>query len=280
MKKSEIRIRDPFIFADEKTKTYYMYGTTDLVKDSYSTYPRFSVYVSNNLEDFKGPFIVFDGEKENFWATQDYWAAEVHYYKGKYYLFGSFKAENRCRGTQILQSGSPLGPFKPISEKPQTPEKWECLDGTLWIENDVPYMVFCHEWLQCETGEICAIRLSDDLKKAIGEPFLLFKASDNPYVSTFVGGNFQNCMVTDGPFLFQQNEKLNMIWSSHSNGKYSVLEAVTDSIHGFWKHKKPRFDFDGGHAMIFSTFDGKRYFSLHHPNIPSNERAVFINYID
>lgn len=232
------------------------------------------------MENFDGPFTIFDGKKENFWAMQDYWAAEVWSYRGRYYLFGSFKAENRCRATQILQSDSPLGPFKPISEKPQTPENWECLDGTFWLEDGVPYMVFCHEWLQCETGEICAIRLSDDLKERVGEPFLLFKASDNPCVSAFAGGGFQNCMVTDGPFLFRRNGKINMIWSSFSSGKYSVLEAEADSLRGPWTHKKPRFDFDGGHAMIFKAFDGAKYFSLHQPNLPSNERAVFINYSD
>ena len=278
MKREEIRIRDPFILTDKTTKTYYMYGTTDLEYDSYASYPKFSVYVSKDLENFEGPFIVFDGEQSGFWATYDYWAAEVWQYEGKYYLFGSFKADGKCRATQLLKSDSPLGPFKPISERPQTPETWECLDGTLWVENGTPYMVFCHEWLQCEDGEMCAVELSKDLTRAVSEPFVLFKASDNPFVSTFVGGGFQNCRVTDGPFLFSENGKLKMIWSSHSGGKYAVLEAVADSLKGRWSHRKPRFDFDGGHAMLFETFEGKKYFSLHQPNLPSNERATFISY--
>lgn len=278
MKREEIRIRDPFILADEKSKTYYMYGTTDLESDSYASYPKFSVYTSKDLDEFQGPFVIFDGEKENFWATRDYWAAEVWQYAGKYYLFGSFKANGKRRATQILQSDSPLGPFKTISEIPQTPKEWECLDGTFWVEDDKPYMVFCREWLQCENGEMYAVELSKDLSKAVGEPFLLFKASDNPYVSAFVGGGFQNCRVTDGPFLFKEKGKLKMIWSSHSDGKYAVLEAVADNLKGVWSHRRPRFEFDGGHAMIFETFDKKKYFSLHQPNTPSNERATFIFY--
>ena len=63
-----------------------MYGTTDLVYDSYASYPKFSVYVSKDLENFEGPFIVFDGKETGFWATHDYWAAEVWQYNGKYYL--------------------------------------------------------------------------------------------------------------------------------------------------------------------------------------------------
>ena len=277
-KREDIRIRDPFILADKKTQTYYMYGTTDLEKDSYASYPRFSVFVSKDLETFDGPFVVFDGKCEGFWATYDYWAAEVWQYDEKYYLFGSFKAKDRCRATHILESDHPLGPFKTCSQVPQTPERWECLDGTLWIENGIPYMVFCREWLQCEDGEMYAVALSQDLKNTIGEPFLLFKASNNPHVSTFVGGNFQHCRVTDGPFLFREKGKLKMIWSSHSGNKYSVLEATADHLRGPWKHFKPRFDFDGGHAMIFEGFDGKKYFSLHQPNLPPFERAVFVPY--
>lgn len=274
MKREEFRIRDPFILADKKTQTYYMYGTTD----NCAPYPCFAAYTSKDLENFEGPFIVFDGKSENFWATCDYWAAEVWAYNGKYYLFGSFKAENKCRATQILESDNPLGPFKPFSEQPQTPCEWECLDGTLWIEDGKPYMVFCHEWQQCENGEMCAVQLSEDLKEPIGEPFLLFKASDNPYVSSFVGVKFQNCRVTDGPFLFRENGKLKMIWSSFSDGKYSVLEATADCLRGKWEHFKPRFDFDGGHAMIFETFDHKKYVSLHQPNVSPYERAAFLPY--
>ena len=278
MKREEIRIRDPFILADKTTRIYYMYGTTDLAYDSYASYPKFSVYVSKDLENFEGPFIVFDGKETGFWATHDYWAAEVWQYNGKYYLLGSFKADGKCHATQILESESPLGPFNPISKQPQTPQKWECLDGTLWVEDGTPYMVFCHEWLQCEDGEMCAVELSKDLTCAVAEPFVLFKASDNPFVSTFVGGGFQNCRVTDGPFLFRENGKLKMIWSSHSGGKYSVLEAEADNLKGAWSHRKPRFNFDGGHAMLFETFEGEKYFSLHQPNLPSNERATFIPY--
>jgi hypothetical protein len=26
------------------------------------------------------------------------------------------------------------------------------LDGTLWVEDGVPYMIFCHEWIQITDG--------------------------------------------------------------------------------------------------------------------------------
>ncbi len=273
MRKEEIRIRDPFILVEGDT--YYMYGTTAL-GEGLGAYSSFSVYTSKDLENFEGPFVVFDGKKTGFWADRDYWAAEVWKHGEKFYLFGSFKSATACRATQILVADSPLGPFAPLSDKPATPENWECLDGTLYVENGVPYIVFCHEWLQCENGEMCALQLTPDLSGTVGEPILLFRAGDNPAVDGFPHGEMQNCKITDGPFLYKKEGKLCMIWSSNAHGKYAVLEATADHLLGKWTHHDSRFSFDGGHAMLFTDLKGDRYISLHHPNTPKNERATFL----
>ena len=277
LKKEEIRIRDPFILTDFENGCYYMYGTTALKQNSISARCSFSVYKSYDLENFEDGVVVFDGNEAGFWATHDYWAPEVHKYNGKYYLFGSCKADGKCRATQIFVSDTPDGKFIPISDKPATPLDWECLDGTLYIEDGKPYIVFCHEWLQVNDGEIWATPLSDDLSHAVGEPFMLFRASDNKDV-TEIRHTGSGKYVTDGPFLFKEGGKLKMIWSSFCCGKYQVLIAESDSIKGKWEHKNPEFDFDGGHAMLFYTLDGKRIISLHAPNKSPLERAVFMPY--
>lgn len=277
MKREDIRIRDPFILADKDEGVYYMYGTTELGA-GLEAGDRFEAYVSRDLDNFEGPFTVFHGAQINFWADRDYWAPEVHFYRGKYYLFGSFKAENHVRATQILVADNPLGMFNPLTDEPVTPPEWECLDGTLWVENGVPYIVFCHEWLQVEDGEICALQLTDDLKYPAGKPFTLFKASANPAVDAFRGSGGDRCRITDGPFLFREGDMLKMIWSSIAGGKYAVLEAQADSLRGEWHHGGSRFAFDGGHAMLFRDFSGKLKISLHHPNTPPNELALFLDF--
>jgi hypothetical protein len=170
----------------------------------------------------------------------------------------------------------PEGPFQPITERPITPRDWECLDGTLYVEEGVPYIIFSHEWTQVHDGEIWAMPLSQDLTQAIGEPVRLFRASDNPEVSAMnaAGGDY----VTDGPFLFKENGKLKMIWSSFYQGRYLVLEAESDGVMGPWKHGGSKYDFDGGHAMLFSRLDGQRMISLHAPNTAGKERALFMPY--
>lgn len=277
LRKEDIRIRDPFVLTDKEKKLYYVYGTTEL-KEGLSAGNKFSVYISADLENFDGPYTVFDGNKINFWADKDYWAAEVHKYNDKYYLIGSCIAENKRRASCIFVSESPKGEFTPVSDKARTPEKWDCLDGTLYVENGTPYLVFSHEWTQCVVGEMYAVPMKEDLSEPVGEPFLLFKASDNPWVSGFEHAGKKGCKVIDGPFLFREDGKLKMIWSSFSDGRYVVLEAVADGINGTWKHLPPRFDFDGGHAMIFEKLNGEKYFSLHSPNACPNERMYFIKY--
>ncbi|MBQ7642963.1 MAG: family 43 glycosylhydrolase [Clostridia bacterium] len=266
VKREDIRIRDPFILTDNGK--YYMYGSFGDTA--------FSVYVSTDLQNFEGPFTVFEGGKDKFWADRDFWAPEVHKYNGKFYLFGSLKSETRHRGTQIFVSDSPLGEFKPISDFPQTPEEWECLDGTLWVEDGKPYMVFCHEWAQVGDGEICAMPLSDDLSKAIGKPVLLFKASDFSGVQEIKHGNGCKGYITDGPYLYIENGKTKMLWSTFSDGKYATIRSQAAGLFGKWEVEGKLFDFDGGHPMLFTGFDGVRRISIHSPNSSPNERALFL----
>ena len=45
---------------------------------------------------------------------------------------------------------------------------------------------------------------------------------------------------------------------------------------GPWKHQPERlFEKDGGHGMIFKTFDGQLVIPLHQPNTSPNERMHF-----
>ena len=276
LKRSDIRIRDPFILTDKENQCYYMYGTTALEEGSLRAYNTFSVYRTEDLENFSEPKVIFDGAAVGFWADQDFWAPEVYFYNGKYYLFGSCKAEGKCRATHIFVCDTPDGTFVPLTDAPPTPKDWECLDGTLLIENGVPYMVFCHEWKQVGDGEMCAIELSQDLTHAVGELILLFRASENPDVDCL--RNRPGYYVTDGPFFYRAEGKLKMIWSSHGLGRYLVLEAESDNLRGKWTQKGSQYDFDGGHAMLFEKLDGTRMIAFHTPNKAGLERASFMEF--
>ena len=69
-----------------------------------------------------------------------------------------------------------------------------------------------------------------------------------------------------------------MIWSSFNNGRYLVLGAESNSIYGKWQHEVDKFNFDGGHAMIFTTLEGKRMIAIHSPNKTNFERLAFYDF--
>ena len=272
---SEIRVRDPYIVPVRETGKYYLFGTTDT--DPWNEGEGFLVYESEDLEHWSEPKWAFL-PPEGFWANQNFWAPEVHHFNGYWYIFASFKAEGVCRGTQILRSESVTGPYAPISDGPVTPRDWECLDGTLHVdENGKPWMVFCHEWVQVHDGEICCIPLSDDLTHAIGEPTLLFRASEGPWVVPL--WNSKDNFVTDGPFLYRSNNgALRMLWSSFSTEDYTIsyAESQSGTIFGPWIQHETGVVVNGGHGMVFDTFDGQTLLSIHSPNASPLERMKLI----
>ena len=269
----DVHISDPFILADRPSGKYYTYVQfvdRDRFPEAVCDEPCFYVLESEDLIHWSCPEICF--RKGDFWADSDYWAPECHVWKGKYYLISSFRAPGTYRRCQCLVSDSPKGPFRPVRPEPVTPEGWHCLDGTLYVDrHEKPWMVFCHEWLQVYDGQICAIPLSDDLGEAIGDPIVLFRASDGPWTAKANKGSPSGGYVTDGPFLYRlKSGVLLMLWSSFSpSGGYTTAYArsLSGEVQGPWVHEaEPLYALDGAHSMLFRTFGGELMMSLHCPN--------------
>lgn len=276
---NEIHVRDPFVVVSKNEQKYYLFGSNHLDE---SKAVGFDTYISNDLVHWEGPFPVFRPDRD-FWSEENFWASEVHEYNGDYYMLATFCRRKGYKGTAILKSKSLKGPFIPYSDGPVTPECWECLDGTLYVDpSGCPWMVFCHEWVQVADGEICAIQLSKDLRHAIGEPYVLFKASQAPWtISHDTLKNGKKAYVTDGPFLYRlSNNHILMLWSSFAQGRaYAVGTAVSLSgdIRGPWvQNSQPLYSADGGHAMLFKDFDNRLMLSLHRPNRYPSERPAFV----
>jgi arabinan endo-1,5-alpha-L-arabinosidase len=278
LKNADIHIRDPFVLPIMAENQYYLYGTTGSEAWTNSA-TGIDYYTGTDLENWEGPFPAFR-PPAGFWADRNFWAPEVHVYRGHHYLFASFKAEGLCRGTQILAADSPQGPFVPISAAPATPRDWECLDGTLFVDaNAHPWIIFCHEWVQVGDGEVCALQLSDDLTSTIGEPYLLFHASEAPWAHE-VNSKGRKGYVTDGPWMHRMaNGNLIMLWSSFGAGGYTVgvARSASGDILGAWEQvPEPLYAGDGGHCMVLRSFDGQLRLAYHRPNPTPDERPYFI----
>ena len=283
----DINIRDPYIMPVEKEGVYYMYASSG-VSENGKFYGGVVAYKSRDLKTWEGPVRVFEVPHDNY-LTGNVWAPEVHKYKGKYYLFATLNSDVRWkapkqghpaynhRATQIFWSKSPEGPFLPFEGKtPHTPLDEMCLDGTLWVENGTPYMVYCHEWVEVADGEMDLVELKKDLSAPVGTPQRLFCASAAEW-STGGGKEGSKTYVTDGCFLYRSKTgKLLMMWSSFKDGTYAVglAESDTGKIIGPWRQQKEPIFINGGHSMLFTDFEGRLCLVLHSPNSPGGkERA-------
>jgi beta-xylosidase len=303
MRISDIQIRDPFVVFENGV--YYMFGSTD--KDIWkSRATGFDVYISEtgktgSEEDPSGGLTCFDGPfpafrpPQDFWSETNFWAPEVHRYNGSYYMFATFKPREGRRGTAILKSESEVtGPYLPWSlntagvSGPVTPADWECLDGTFFVEQGKPYMVFCHEWQQVGDGEVCVMPLTEDLRHAAvnpdgdAAPRVLFRASEAPWAYE-LKGRTPASYVTDGPFMHRtQDGTLLMLWSSFGkDGRYCIGAARSEdgTLRGPWvQSKEPLYRDDGGHGMLFRGREGKLYLAIHRPNETPFERPIFLEW--
>jgi len=284
--RADFRIRDPFVLAEDGT--YYLYESKP-----WDGGRGVFVRTSKDLEHWT--------EKRQVMRVADdlpvrkVWAPEVHKYKGAYYLFvtltmekGTYPiaslVENRekfiePRGTWVYRADKPTGPFEPVKNGPVPPQDWMTLDGTLYVEDGKPYMVFCHEWCQMADGRMCYAPMSPDLASFTAPSVTMFKATE-----AMPGAG----VVTDGPFFYRspKNGALYMIWSNslERNGKreYCVFLRKSSSgrLAGPWSKDSLLFGENGGHGMIFRTFDGGLMLTLHQPNNSPNERMALFKVED
>jgi hypothetical protein len=287
---SDFYAHDPFILADTATKTYYLY-TAIGARQAPNGHAGVVAYKSADLKSWNGPDVVFS-VPDGIWANpaDGAWAPEVHRYRGKFYLFVTLHNNNKLldepvpvthpiyqgkpathhlRGTQIFIADSPGGPFRLLGKDSATPPNFMALDGTFYVENGVPFMIYAHEWIQTLDGTMEAIPLAPDLTGAVGQPFYLFKGSDAPWLAEQHATSAKaRTYVTDGPFLYRtRNGKLLMLWSSYRDGLYmeALAYSVSGKLEGPWRQSAPLVGNDSGHGMLFHTFDNKLMLVLHHP---------------
>lgn len=284
---NEVRIRDPYIVV--YNNEYYMYksgyGSGDKSKES-----SIFVHKSKDLKLWKEETIVYT-LPEDSWGYRDLWAPEVHLYEGKYYMFLSILGKSGLRGTEISVSDTPAGPFVPLKNGPATPVDKSCIDGTLYVEDGVPYIVYSADWpdnydeeKNSYVGSIWALELTVDLKDGVGKPFMLFRSNEAP--CSFAqpikyNGKESSRFGSDAPFLMRlSNGTLFLTWSPYPIDHYIVAGAISEngSIKGLWKHyDTPLFDKNGGHAMFFDDIEGNKKMCIHCPEQPPLERALILD---
>ena len=271
--RSRLRVRDPYIVTDKKAGLYRLY----------ETYPWFGgagVFMrkSRDLEIWSEKKLVTSIPQVLSETVKAWWAPEMHEYKGKYYLLVTLwrPGHTPVRGTWIFGSESPDGPFVPVADNALTPKEWDSIDGTLWTEDSIPYMVFGRNWNQTGEGSMNIVELQPGLDGVRGEHKTLFKATDYTASPVFDQRKKYVDRVSEGPYMFRSaaTGMLHMLWSNLLPTGYAVM--VSDSRSGKaigpWTDHRVLFASNGGHGMVFRRLDGRLSFALHQPNSMYNER--------
>lgn len=266
MKRQDVKMRDPYVLVSGGH--YYLYGTRSAT--CWGPADGFDCYVSKDLENWEGPIEVFH-RPEGFWADRNYWAPECYELDGVFYLIATLAGEGIKKGVHVLKANSPTGPFT-YSHR-LTPEEWTCIDGSLYFPGEGnPWLLYSHSFEDDGCRDMCAQELKRDLSAPIGAPRTIFQVSEAPWAVPvpFAKEEFGmdgDIYFSDGPFVVPlSNGALALTWSSWGQRGYAVGVAVSDSgrITGPWRQQtETLFPGGGGHGMVFTALDGKRYYTLH-----------------
>lgn len=269
MKREDIHVRDPFVYVEDGK--YYLVGTT--CDDPWGRGSDFTLYVSEDLENFEKKCRMVDDAL--FEGYTNLWAPELHKFRDKYYLIVSAYRKDLGRGSFILVSDSLEEKFTFLTGKYITPSGWGCLDATLFVYEGAPYLCFSNEWLTPITedgdGSLFIARLNDDLTTFVDEPKKIVSGKNFP-LSVEIGSGKKGYLA-EGPYLYEQDGNIVLLWSGWSKTGYSVFKNVSkNGVYGDYVFEKTVYLKDGGHCMRFTDLQGNSYITLHQPNVTPNER--------
>lgn len=266
-----MEMSNPFIIFDREKLTYYMTGDGGYV------------WKSSNLRQWTGPYNVLMLDTLEWMGVRPLITApEIHKFRGKFYYVGTFTRPDVTidnvngndvprRACQLLVSDSIEGPYKPIPAETPLLRADQASRGATFItdEYDSGYLIYSHDWVQSGEGTTQIILMTDDLARQIGEPYIMFQASQNSWALQKDGSTSP---IMDGPWLFDTEElELGMLFKTEINGEGALGVAYSEKNHGLngpW-HIMPEPLLTGGYgqAMLFNDFDGSLVMVLHKDTI-------------
>lgn len=282
LKLSEIHAGAPYILADSATRTYYLYtGAGPSAAPEHRG--GILMYKSKDLQSWDGPALVFTTPR-GIWADPALGASSpgVHAHQGRYFLLATLRNTNSIieksppawrtttrEATHIFAGDSPAGPFRPVSAEPPTPAESMALDGTLYFEGNVPYLVYAHDWFQVTDGGIEAVPLGADLSSAAGDPFGLFRGSAAVWLKDQkAASKAPRFYVTARPSLWKTKQgALVMLWTSQKGDRsaQAIAYSASGRIEGPWRQGEPlSLDEYSSHATVFRTFEGELMLAVRH----------------
>jgi beta-xylosidase len=262
-KTSPVPYGDPFILLHGDT--YYAYGT--------NAANGIRVLTSKDLRTWDIPANPLALDKNDAWADRWFWAPEVYYINGKFYMYYSAD-EHIC----VATSDSPLGPFKQEVKKPMIAGE-KCIDNSLFIDDDGKAYLFFDRfndglniWVAEMEDNLLEIK-KETMKKCIN----VSQAWEEVWPR-----------VNEGSFVVKHNGVYYMTYSgnSYESPYYGVGVATATNVKGPWVkyENNPIYQNIGelvgvGHSAMFTDKENKLriVFHAHSSKTSIHPRAMHIS---
>jgi GH43 family beta-xylosidase len=275
-------IGDPYIL--KYNNQYYLYAT--------SSPDGFKVWQSDNLIDWTVKGLALDkNNTANNWGTGNFWAPEVKFIDGKFYMTYSARMTNGKMKVRIAASDNPLGPFINWSEPFLLDDDFSYIDADLLPDGDKVFMFYTKDCsLNIINGkhvsQIYVVELNKDLKSFSTQP-VLATTPDQAWESPN-----NDWIWNEGSYAMKHENTYYLMYSANVyNGQdYSVGYATSSNPFGPWikyagnpiLKKNMSIQVSGpGHNSVTTSPDDKEMFIVYHthtfPDKPSGNRNLCID---
>lgn len=270
-----ILLGDPFLF--EHNGVYYLTGTG-------STNVGFPCYISEDLINWKYNGLLWEKDSD-CWASGLFWAPEVKYYEGKFYLTysGLKKDTNDQLRIALAVSDKPEGPYTDL-HAPWFDYGFGAIDGHIFVDGDQPYLYFSMNGARdgYSFGITYGVQLAKDLSAPIGDTVRLAEASQD-----WERVNWDKNRCNEGPFVFKYKNSYYMTYSGNHTFEpnYGIGYAVASTPLGSWTKadENPIASRDTilnitgiGHNSLLTTKKDNELMIIYHthadPAHPENEK--------
>jgi GH43 family beta-xylosidase len=230
-----------------------------VVRDPSTAFPTFT---SPNLVDWTEVGQTYKRDPETSWCVGAFWAPEVYYVKGRYYMFYSAQWRNNPTKEQenfrigVAVAEKPTGPFKDIRNEPLFDPGYPAIDAdVLFDDNGRVYLYYsrcCYKhpveseiadwakkegwYTEIEESWVYGIELKPDFSGVIGEPVQLlrppvsFAQWTEGWENRAVLSHAVNRRWTEGPNSLKHGGKYYIMYSANSvaGPDYALGYATAD----------------------------------------------------
>lgn len=221
-----IHMGDPYMY--EYHGTYYLTGTADIPDGE-----GFPCYVSKDMVTWTYKGVLYRKSNDHI-GSSEFWAPEVKFYRGKFYMtYSCYVTKQKMALTCLAVSDSPVGPFKDLYT-PWFDMGYSAIDADIFIDTDgTPYVYYSRNEAvnHIGIGTLYVVRLKKDLSGLDGNAIYVSGASQ-PWEKV----NWIKNRCNEGPFVFKRNGTYYMTYSANDTGfgNYGIGVSIADNPLGPW----------------------------------------------